>query len=237
MVGFFSLVSLMAADYLVWRAVGWVASTTFVKVTGDLRRDLFRYLTGHAPSYFCEQLPGTLTSRITATSNAVFAIENMFIWNVMPPCLATLFAIALIGTVSLPMACVLSGLGGVIIVAMFGLAAAGKPLHHDFAAKAAAVDGEMIDVVSNMPLVKSFCAVRRELERFSATVDCEIAARSRSLRYLERLRVAHALVTAAITIGLVAWAVQLWQRGEATAGDVVPNCNVVLAVLHGTCAL
>jgi len=134
------LVSLIAADNLLWRAAGWVASTTFVKVTGDLRRDLFRHLTGHAPSYFCEQMPGTLTSRITATSNAVFAIENMFIWNVMPPCLATLFAIALIGTVSLPMAWVLSGLGGVIVVAMFALAAAGKPLHHDFAAKAAAVD-------------------------------------------------------------------------------------------------
>ena len=228
------LVSLIAADNLLWRAAGWVASTTFVQVTGDLRRDLFRHLTGHAPSYFCEQMPGTLTSRVTATSNAVFAIENMFIWNVMPPCLATLLAVALIGTVSLPMACVLSGLGGVIVVAMFGLAAAGKTLHHDFAAKAAAVDGEMIDVVSNMPLVKSFCAVSREVDRFGATVDCEIAARSRSLRYLERLRVAHALVTAAITVGLVAWAVELWQRGEATAGDVVLTCTLGLSVLHAT---
>ena len=61
------LVSLIAADNLLWRAAGWVASTTFVKVTGDLRRDLFRHLTGHAPSYFCEQMPGTLTSRVTAT--------------------------------------------------------------------------------------------------------------------------------------------------------------------------
>src|SRR5689334_14961045 len=146
------LVFLIAADNLLWRVAGWIASTTFVKVTGDLRRDLFRHLTGHAPSYFSEQMPGTLTSRITATSNAVFAIENMFIWNVMPPCLATLTAILLIATVSLPMACVLSGLGAIVIVAMFKLAAAGKPLHHDFAEKAAVVDGEMIDVVSNMPL-------------------------------------------------------------------------------------
>src|SRR5262249_44274310 len=113
------LVSLIAADNLLWRAAGWVASTTFVKVTGDLRRDLFRPLTGRPASYSCKQMRGTLTTRITATSNAIFAIENMFIWNVMPPCLATLFAIALIGTVSLTMACVLSGLAGVIVVAMF----------------------------------------------------------------------------------------------------------------------
>jgi len=231
---FFVLVSLIAADNLLWRAAGWVASTTFVKVTGDLRRDLFRHMTGHAPGYFSEQLPGTLISRISATSNAVFAIENMFIWNVMPPCLATVFAIVLVATVSVPMACVLTGLGGVVLIAMFRLAAAGKPLHHDFAAKAAAVDGEMVDVVTNMPLVKSFCAVGRELDRFGATVDSEIAARSRSLRYLERLRVAHAVITATFTIGLVAWAVELWQQGEVTAGDVVLACTLGLSVLHAT---
>ena len=231
---FLLLVSLIAADNLLWRAAGWIASTTFVKVTGDLRRDLFRHMAGHAPSYFSEQLPGTLTSRITATSNAVFAIENMFIWNVMPPCLATVFAIVLVATVSVPMACVLSVLGSVVLIAIFRLAANGKPLHHDFAAKAAAVDGEMIDVISNMPLVKSFCAVSRELDRFDAKVNCEIAARSRSLRYLERLRVAHAIVTATFTIGLVAWAVELWQRGQVTAGDVVLACTLGLSVLHAT---
>src|SRR5262245_54896624 len=64
------LVSLIAADNVLWRVAGWIASTTFVKVTGDLRRDLFRHLTGQAPSYFTEQMPGTVASRITATSNA-----------------------------------------------------------------------------------------------------------------------------------------------------------------------
>ena len=41
------LVGLIAADNLLWRIAGWVASFTFVRVTGDLRRDLFRHLTGH----------------------------------------------------------------------------------------------------------------------------------------------------------------------------------------------
>src|SRR5581483_10015016 len=231
---FLLLGALIAADNLLWRAGSWVASTTFVKVTGDLRRDLFRHVTGHAPSYFANQLPGTVTSRITATSNAIFAIENMFVWNVLPPCLATVFAIGLVATVSTTMAAVLSVLGGIVVIAMFHLAAAGKPLHHDFAAKAAAVDGEMVDVVTNMPLVKAFCAVRRELERFGSRVDHEMAARSRSLLYLEKLRIAHAVVTAALTIALVAWALTLWQNGQATAGDVVLTCTMGLSVLHAT---
>src|SRR5262249_55060179 len=100
---FVLLMSLIAADNFLWRISGWVASFTFVGVTGDLRRDMFRHLTGHAPSYFSDRLPGMLTSRITATSNAVFTVENMFVWNVLPPCIATVAAIALIGTVSLTM--------------------------------------------------------------------------------------------------------------------------------------
>ena len=83
------LVSLIAADNLLWRVASWIASYSFVRVTGDLRSELFRHLTGHAPSYFQDRMPGTLTSRITATSNAIYTIENMFIWNVLPPCVAT----------------------------------------------------------------------------------------------------------------------------------------------------
>ena len=98
-----------------------------------------------------------LTGRITATSNAVFTIENMFVWNVLPPIIATIAAICLIGTVSLAMAAGLIVIAGGMVIAMFHLAAAGKPLHDDFADKAAAVDGEMVDVINNMPLVRAFC--------------------------------------------------------------------------------
>src|SRR6267154_4993079 len=49
------LVALIAADNLLWRLAGWTASFTFVRVTGDLRRDLFRHLTGHSPSYFADR--------------------------------------------------------------------------------------------------------------------------------------------------------------------------------------
>src|ERR1700690_4377806 len=214
------LMSLIAADNFLWRIASWTASFTFVGVTGDLRRDIFRHLTGHAPSYFSDRLPGMLTSRITAASNAVFPVENMFVWNVLPPCIATVAAIALISTVNWTMAAALIVVAGTMVVAMFHLAAAGKPLHDDFANKAAAVDGEMVDVINNMPLVRAFCGLRFEHDRFDATVNREMTARGRSLRYLEKLRVIHAAVTVVLTIALLAWAIMLWQDNNATTGDV-----------------
>ena len=231
---FVFLMSLITADNFLWRIASWTASFTFVGVTGDLRRDIFRHLTGHAPSYFSDRLPGMLTSRITATSNAVYTVENMFVWNVLPPCIATVAAIALIGTVSLPMAAGLVVIAGGMVIAMFHLAAAGKPLHDDFADKAAAVDGEMVDVINNMPLVRAFCGLSFEHDRFDATVNRELMARGRSLRYLEKLRLIHAAVTVALTIALLAWAIMLWQRGGATTGDVVLVCTLGLSILNAT---
>jgi ATP-binding cassette, subfamily B, bacterial len=231
---FVFLMSLIAADNFLWRIASWTASFTFVRVTGDLRRDIFRHLTGHAPSYFSDRLPGMLTSRITATSNAVFTVENMFVWNVLPPCIATVAAIALIGTVSLPMSLGLIVIAGGMVVAMFHLAAKGKPLHDEFADKAAAVDGEMVDVINNMPLVRAFCGLRLEHDRFDATVNREVTARGRSLRYLEKLRLTHAAVTVVLTIALLAWALVLWQHGGASTGDVVLVCTLGLSILNAT---
>src|SRR4029079_11184397 len=132
------------------------------------------------------------------------------------------------------MAGVLIVIAAILIVTLFHLADAGKPLHHNFADKAAAVDGEMVDVIANMPLVRAFCGLGREHSRFDETVGHEMKARQRSLCYLERLRLLHAVISVLLTIGLLAWAIFLWQRGAATTGDVVLICTLGIAILHAT---
>ena len=228
------LVSLMAADQLLWRLASWIASHAFVAVTGDLRSDLFRHVTGHPLRFFSDRLPGMLTSRITATSNAVFTIENMVVWNVLPPCVATVGAVAFLFAVSAPMAGGLACVAGILVVALFRLAAAGKPLHHAYAERAALVDGEMADIIGNMPIVRAFGGIRREHRRFDDTVGQEMTARRRSLQYLEKLRLFHAVVTMILLVVLLAWAVALWQRGSATTGQVVLVCTLGFGILHAT---
>lgn len=231
---FIVLVSFIAADNFFWRVASWIGSYTFVHVTGDVRRDLFRHLTHHSHSYFSDRLPGVLTSRITATSNAAFTMENMFFWNVLPPCLASAGAIIFLASVDLAMAATLLGVAGVVVIVLFRYASRGKPLHHAFADRAATVDGEMIDVVGNMALVKAFSGLSREHRRFDQTVQHELHARRTSLLYLERLRSAHALITVLLTLCLLAWALSLWQQGRASAGDVVMVCTLGISVLSAT---
>ena len=228
------LCALVAADNLLWRVAGWSAAYTFVAVTGDIRRDLFGHLSGHSPNYFAERLPGALASRITATANAAFTTENTGSWNVLPPCVAVVCSIVLIGSVNLTMALALvgaaAGLGGLV----FHLARRGTPLHRSFAAKAAAVDGELVDVIGNMGVVRAFGATFRERRRIGATIGVEMGARSASLIYLERLRLIHAVITTILIAGLVAWGLLLWQDGHATVGDLVLITALSFGILHCT---
>src|SRR5215469_10069015 len=215
------LCALVAADNLLWRVAGWAAAYTFVAVTGDIRRDLFGHLSGHSPSYFAERLPGALASRITATANAAFTTENTGSWNVLPPCVAVVCSIILIGSVNLTMAAALVGAAAGLGALVFHLARRGTPLHRSFAAKAAAVDGELVDVIGNMGVVRAFGAMFREQSRIASTIGIEMGARRSSLIYLERLRLIHAVITTLLIAGVVAWGILLWQGGAATVGDLV----------------
>ncbi|CAN7270261.1 ABC transporter ATP-binding protein/permease [Trinickia sp. LjRoot230] len=228
------LIGLITADNMLWRIGGWAAAHVFVNVTGDLRRDLFQYLSGHSPTYYAERQPGTLASRITATSNAVYTSENTMAWNVLPPCIAVLGAIIMIVTVNPVMALSLMLCSAVLAVVLFKLAGRGSSKHQHFAAKAAAVDGELVDVIGNMGLVRAFGMTFREQQRFGATVKAEMDARQQSLLYLERLRVLHAAVTAMLSAGLLGWALWLWNEGRATSGDIVLVSSLGFTILHGT---
>jgi len=228
------LASLVTADNLSWRVGGWVATHGFVAVTGDMRRDLFQHLTGHSPAYFAERQPGTLAGRITATANAIYQVESTFAWSVLPPLLAVAFSIAMLASISPAMAGVLILAASSLGVLLARLAAGGRDLHRSYATKAAAVDGELVDVINNMALVRAFGATVRERERFADRVDREMRARGASLRYLERLRLLHAATTALLTAGLLAWAIHLWQINAASTGDVVLVTTLGFTILHGT---
>ena len=228
------LCGLIAADNLLWRIGGWAAAHTFVAVTGDIRRDMFAYLTAHSPSYFAERLPGALASRISASATAAFTVENTTSWNVLPPCIAVLCAIGFIGSVNPLMAGVLVLMALALGAIIYALARKGTPLHRSFASAAAGVDGELVDVIGNMSVVRAFGATLRERRRLDTTVGMEMGARRRSLLYLEKLRLIHAVMTALLTAGVVGWGIHLWQYGQASVGDIVLLTALAFTILHGT---
>jgi ATP-binding cassette subfamily B protein len=92
----------------------------------------------------------------------------------------------------------------------------------------------MIDVVSNISVVKAFGRLKSEHRRLAGVIGREMRTRTRSLYFLEKLRIFHAVTTALLTAGVLAWAISLWQAGKATPGDVILVCTLGLSILSAT---
>lgn len=233
--GAFGLLAVLTAvDNLSWRVGGFVAARTFVAVTGDLRRALFNHLLGHSPGFFADRRPGVLASRISITGNAVFRLENLMVWNVLPPALAVSLAIVLLATVDLAMGGALAGIAIALGAMLAWLASRGRKLHRHYAEAAASLDGELVDVINNVAVVRAFGATFRERSRFSGHVGHEMHARRESLKYLERLRTLHAVITVVLTGAMLAWVIARWLAHQASPGDVVLVTTLGFTVLHGT---
>jgi ATP-binding cassette subfamily B protein len=228
------LLGLVAGDNLLWRLAGWIATSAFVAVGGDLRLDLFDHLSGHGTRYFADRFPGALAGRITTVATAASTIENSLTWTTIPPATAVIISIGMLGSIdwriTLVLVIIVVGLG--VLIAR--LASRRQYLHRRFAGRAAAVTGSLTDVVSNIGLVRAFGAARREKQRLSEEIGREMTAQRESLLALERLRLLHALAVFAVTAGILAWSVSFWRLGLVTAGDVVLTTSLGFTVLHAS---
>lgn len=227
-------VGFVGADNMLWRLAGWAAARAFPSVGLDLRLDLFKHLLGQSARYFSERFAGALANRITAAATAVFTIESTFTWNVLPPAAAIVGALASLLLVEWHMAVVLTIITGLVALVMAGAALRGRPLHHALAGRAAAVGGDIVDVVTNHGTVRAFAAAPREYERLSEGLNEEVIAHRCALIYMERLRLAHAVCVWALSGGMLAWAAVLWQAGQISAGDLVVVGSFSIALLQAS---
>jgi ATP-binding cassette subfamily B protein len=228
------LLGLVAGDSILWRVAGWASTHAFVAVGGDIRMELFDHLSGHGTRYFVEQFPGALAGRITAAANAAWLIESSLTWNTIPPGVAVIASILVLGAINWHLTVVLLAVVSVLGALIAWQASRGRELHRNFAGQAAHVSGDLTDVVSNIGLVRAFGATQREQQRLSVKIHDEMEAQRQSLQSLERLRQFHALAVFFVTAGVLVWSVELWRRGQITTGDVVLTTTLGFTVLHAS---
>jgi len=228
------MAGLIVADNALWRIGGWASARLFVAITGEMRGDLFLHLAGHGPRYFADRLPGTLASRISGAADAALSLSSTVTWGVIPPLLSLVGSVAAVATVDAGMAAGLTAIAACLSALMFRLSAGGGALHRAHATAAAELDGELVDVVGNLGVVRAFGATFREGRRIGAGIAREMATRLASTMYLENLRLVHAVAVAACATGLLAWVLSLWQAGQATVGEVVMVTGLGFSILHGS---
>ena len=227
-------IALIGAENVLWRLGGWLGCRTVVGVGVNIRLDLFQHMTGHPMHYFAEHFAGSLGNRITATAGAAGALIGTFSWTILPPCIDFLGAVLVLTTVDWRMAAALVVFTGVVASGIAFVGVRGRPLHRAYADQASIAGGELVDVVSNIWVVKAFSARRIECQRLAERFGREADAQRRSWMYLEKTRVLHDACLWVMSGGMLVWAVWAWTEEQITPGDVVLVSALTFRILHGS---
>jgi ATP-binding cassette subfamily B protein len=130
-----------------------------------------------------------------------------------------------------------AALAGFVIAVTAGLiwfGERGRPLHRNYSSKAAAVGGDLIDIISNMWTVYAFSGREREWHRLRDQFQDEAAAQQTSWMYLEKARLLHDVALWLMAGTMLVWAVSLWNVGRITPGDVILVSTLTFRILHSS---
>lgn len=226
--------TLAAGESLLWRGGGWFGHRAMLADKADAKLDLFNHLSGHCGRYFSDRLGGALAGRVSGTGDAVQQIFQIALFTIVPVCADFCVALVMLAMVEWHLVAVLGTFVLLSAGILVRLSQHGAPRHRLHADRAAEVGGELVDVLSNIWVVKAFSTRARERSRFAQLLNTEECAHRHSLMYIERLRALHDLALWLMAGGMLGWTLILWSNGTASPGDVILTVAIALRVLHGS---
>jgi ATP-binding cassette subfamily B protein len=225
---------LLASESALWRFGSWFGYRAILIDKAEAKLDLFNHLIGHSSRYFSDRMGGALANRISSTGDSLQQAYSAVLFNIAPVCADFCVALAMLATVEWHLVAALFGFVLVAAGTLFRLSRRGMPRHRFHADRAAEVGGELVDVLSNIWVVKAFSARNRERGRFERLLRIEQDTHRDSLMYVERLRVLHDLALWLMAGGMLAWTLHLWSEGRVSPGDVILTLAMAFRILHGS---
>jgi ATP-binding cassette subfamily B protein len=226
--------ALLACESALWRIGSRLGYCAIVIDKAAARLDLFNHLSGHSSRYFSERMGGALAGRVSATGEAQQQVFQSVLFNIAPVCADFCAALLLMATVGWRLAAAICTFVVLAVGVLMWGSHCGAPRHRRYADRAAEVGGELVDVLSNIWVVKAFAAHSRERGRYARMLDEEACAQRSSLFYIERLRILHDTSLWLMGGGLLVWTILLWNRGQISAGDVVLVVAIAFRILQGS---
>ncbi|WP_083672101.1 ABC transporter ATP-binding protein [Sphingomonas montana] len=199
-----------------------------------IRLDMFEYLTGHQMPFFQNHRAGSLAHRVSSLSGSFGTIIHRLFQEITPPLIAFAGAILIFLSIDIRMAVVLGLIFLAVTAALVLLGMRGDKYHKAFAARAGVVGGELVDLISNIWIVKAFAARRREADRLRDFLGDEASAQRSGWVFVEKIRGAHDIALVLLVGGTLVWAIGRWAAGAISTGDVLVISTMTFRILQGS---
>jgi ATP-binding cassette subfamily B protein len=226
------------ASFAMNRLREWIEVYTAPESRQEIQEFLLQWVMGHSARYFRQRFAGALSQSIkqagTAMAVLVSLIFNDFVRLIVTTVLTLLLAARLEGQFVWAMA--------IWMVVYYALclwfARKTAPMFKRFTAAGAKSTGTLVDILTNMDLVRSFATHQREQAVASADLSVERETSQENRRYIVFMNAILQGGVLLFQIGFVAYAIHLYGLGQLTLGDValmISLAAIVVANVHGLC--
>lgn len=226
------LAGLNVAEIIFSRTSGAILIMTGPRMRQRTTKNLYAYLQYHAPRYFGAHFAGALAHRISETATSV----NYTTWSVLCdfwPILIT-FAVstALLFNVHSGLGLMTAGWVLAYVSLSYWLATRCQPYAQSFAATRSMVNGKIVDATTNILNAKLFARLHFERQYLDGFLETEVKAGQRTFWYMERVRWFQFTAAATLKVGMVYYALTLWNDGLIGVGDFTMSIGLALLIIN-----
>jgi len=225
-------VALGVAEVVFGRLAGAVQIRLGPRQRQNVTRQIHQYLQNHCHHYFSNNFAGALAHRISETSMGVTQTLWSIITEFWPITIIIGVSVGLLFDAHTQLG-LFACIWAVLFVGIsFVLARRCQP--HAFKASAARSEttGTIVDSVSNITSARLFARLDYERENLDRTLERELTAVRRSNGYSERVRWFQFSAAAALKIGVLYYALNLWQKGAIGVGEFVMAVSLSLLIIN-----
>jgi ATP-binding cassette subfamily B protein len=226
------------ASFAMNRLREWIEVYTAPEVRQEIQEFLLQWAMGHSAGFFRQRFAGALAQSIkqagTAMAVLVSLLFNDFVRLIVTTGLTILLAARLEGGFVWAMAAWM--LGYYTLCLWFARKTA--PMFKRFTTAGAKSTGTLVDILTNMDLVRSFATQRREQAVASADLSVERETSQENRRYIVFMNAILQGGVLLFQIGFIAYAIHLFGLGLLTLGDValmISLAAIVVANVNGLC--
>jgi len=225
-------VALGVAEVVLGRLAGAVQIRLGPRQRQNVTRQIHQYLQNHCHHYFSNNFAGALAHRISETSMGVTQTLWSIITEFWPITIIISVSVGLLFNAHAELGLFALAWAVLFVGISFVLARRCQP--HAFMASAARSEttGTIVDSVSNITSARLFARLDFERENLDRTLDRELKAVRRSNGYSERVRWFQFSAAAALKIGVLYYALSLWQANAIGVGDFVMAVSLSLLIIN-----
>lgn len=223
---------LQGVQWFIWRVSGFVANYFHPRVISDLANTCFSYLQKHSFSFFNNSFTGSLVKRVKSFYRAFDAIAERIFWQLFTLLINVTFIMIVLFKKDIVLGLIMALWLIVFTTANWFLTNYKMKFELEKSELESTASGILADTITNQSNVKLFNGYHREVNYFAGAME-KVRKISKFTYDLDSIADGiQGLLTIALEVGMLYYAIILWQKGQLSLGDFVLIQTFLLQIIN-----